>query len=306
MNDPILSILVPIYNRSIYLERMLKNFLMDKDLFQTKVNLYISDNCSTEDLQAIVHRYILEGLKIIYHRNNRNIGGDNNIISCYQSGNGKYILVLGSDDIMKVGRIREIVNILDKEELGLLHLNHHCTKPEGFVLYNNHELFLSEINIWITFISSNIVKRDYINQVDFEKYRDTNFSQVVLFVLAASKERYNGMLSRDFFEKENESASNGGYNLFQVFIVNLLSILNEAVHQQLISKECYQLIKKRNFVEFLSGDVARRLILRKRTNHETKDAWRIVWKYYGKYFYFYTSTLKELIRTCVRKIRLIK
>ena len=57
-NRPTLSICIPIYNRRSYLERMLSRFLEDKQLFEEKIQLFISDNCSTEDIKGVCDGFL--------------------------------------------------------------------------------------------------------------------------------------------------------------------------------------------------------------------------------------------------------
>lgn len=61
-NSPILFLCIPIYNRLEYLEKMLERFLEDKDLFQKYIYLYISDNCSSQNLASCCDKYKLKGL----------------------------------------------------------------------------------------------------------------------------------------------------------------------------------------------------------------------------------------------------
>lgn len=285
---------------------MYESFLVDKDMFESKVYLYVSDNCSEEDLEGLSGEYIKKGLNIQYHRNETNIGGDNNIISCYQVPVGKYVLVLGSDDVPSPGYISKIVPILENNELGVLHLNHHDVHNEGLSVYNNHEKFMEDVNIWLTFISSNIVNRQFIRDFDFDKYRYTNFSQVALFIKAITTIRNNAIYSYVFLDGDDESKNNGGYNVFKIFVENLLNIFHEAVDAGWISQDCYEEIKRRNFRDLIAGDVGRRLILKKKTNHDTQDGWKIVNKYYGKHFYTYFYVAKELCKTFLRKLHIIK
>lgn len=304
--EPILTIAIPIYNREKYLRRMYESFLVDKDLFDGKVYLYVSDNCSEDNLQELSGEYIKKGLNIHYHRNDTNIGGDNNIISCYQVPIGKYVLVLGSDDVPTPGYISKIVPFLEQKDLGVLHLNHHNVKKEGLSYYADYERFMEDVNIWLTFISSNIVNRQFINDFDFEKYRYTNFSQVALFIKAIISIKKNAIYSFVFLDGDDESKNNGGYNVFKIFVENLLNIFHEAVDAGWISQDCYEEIKRRNFRDLIAGDVVRRLILKKKTNHDTKNGWKIVKKYYGNNFYIYIYIIKELCKTFLRKLHIIK
>lgn len=98
-NQPLLSICIPIYNRLSYLEKMLSRFLEDKDLFQTEIDLMISDNASQDDLKSCIDKYEKLGLNIRYNRNETNLGPDGNFLYCFNHVSGRYCWLLGSDDI---------------------------------------------------------------------------------------------------------------------------------------------------------------------------------------------------------------
>ena len=74
--QPLLSLCIPIYYRQAYQERQLARMSEDKDLFEEKIRLFISDNCLTDDLQTCCEKYQQKGLKLICHRNETNLGPD--------------------------------------------------------------------------------------------------------------------------------------------------------------------------------------------------------------------------------------
>ncbi|MBR4625234.1 MAG: glycosyltransferase family 2 protein [Alphaproteobacteria bacterium] len=107
--NPLLSLCIPIYNRLPYLERQLKRMIEDKDLFKEKIQLIISDNCSSDDLLSCCEKYKSQGLNLHYHRNETNIGPDGNFDWCFHNAGGKYVWLLGSDDIPEKGILSQIV-----------------------------------------------------------------------------------------------------------------------------------------------------------------------------------------------------
>ena len=90
-NQPVLSICIPIYNRTEFLKRQFEQFLSCRELFENKVQLYISDNCSEEDLAAIASEYSNLGLVLEYSRNDENIGPDSNFVKCFNNARGEYV-----------------------------------------------------------------------------------------------------------------------------------------------------------------------------------------------------------------------
>lgn len=303
--QPLLSICIPIYDRLPYLERMLGHFLKDKDLFEEKIDLFISDNASREDLSSCVERYRASGLRIRYHRNEKNIGADNNFLFCFSNARGKYCWLLGSDDTPRPGLLKEVTDCLEAEDYGLFHLT--CYSESGFGLrkYTSSAECLCDINYWVTFISGNIINSRLIKEVDADEYRGSFMIQVPFFVEACVKSPLNAILECKAFDGDNDSASNGGYNFFQVFVVNLFSIYRAFLGKGLIDANTFDRLRKREFKEFLLPQILDCLILRKDNNYKLEGSWVILFREYGREPYFYTGLLSYPLRRIARRAKRI-
>ena len=310
-NNPLLSVCIPIYNRKEYLRKSLERFLLEKELFQNKVQLYISDNCSEDDLETICREYEKRGLSLEYHRNSENLNMDGNFANCFRQAKGKYILLLGSDDTPCPHFFQEILPVLEENNLGLLHLSSKHEKLKELTLYDDSDSFLIDVNYWITFISGNIVAAQFVENVPLDNYKGTFFTQVPVYLEAACNNKKNAILSGCFYEKENDGANNGGYNLFQVFVMNLYGIFESFIARGLLSNGAFEIIKKIEFKEFLAGWIVRILMLRSNKNFKSEGSWQILWNYYGHkpYAYFYTfymlvrSVIVEILKPFINKIR---
>lgn len=299
MNNYLLSICIPIYNREKYLKKTLSRFLNDKNLFSDKIQLYISDNCSEDDLESVCMKYQDKGLNLTYHRNKTNLGMDYNFINCIKNAKGKYLLLLGSDDLPRNDFFSIILPILEREEYSLIHL--HESNNQQQMEYINFPDFLLRLNGWITFISSNIVKTNYINKIDFSKYIGTMLSQVPLYLYSASLGGKNMILCGSFFQEGDDSKHNSGYNIFQVFIVNLLGMIKPLVEKDIITKHDYYDFKRLLFKNLLAGEVNRRLLFHVNDRLCVKGGWKILMAFYGKYSYMYYYMIVELYNTLKRK-----
>ena len=304
--QPILSICVPIYNRKSFLERMLSRFMEDRQLFQDDIQLYISDNCSTEDVKGVTDYFSSLGLNLEYHCNERNLGMDGNFINCFNHARGKYVWLLGSDDTPQRGFLYKLLEILSTKDYGLLHLSDRDIEKIGqMVEYNDGNKLLEDIYIWITFISGNIVKTDMLKDLDLYKYSGTIISQTPLYLYTVLKSDMNAILYWQYLETENDTKNNGGYNLFKVFVDNLYSIYQEFVDLGLLKHRSLEIIKKRSYKKWLIGFVINDLIKKKRLqkNIEFSNSWIIIRKHYAKYPYFYYYTLGRLIKDtiCISK-----
>lgn len=302
-NSPVLSICIPIYNRKSYLEKMLSRFLEDKDLFDKDIQLYISDNCSTEDIHGAVMHYADLGLRLTYHCNERNLGMDGNFINCFNHAEGKYVWLLGSDDIPRNGFLGKLIKILSKNNYGLLHVSDRDKCRNGQIIeYDDKNKFLEDIHVWITFISGNIVRADKRFCVNLDNYTGTFICQVPLYLYSILTSSNNAIYYQQYLESQNDSINNGGYNLFRVFVDNLFRIYQEFVEKGLMTRQAYENAKWAEYKEWLVDFVVAFLVLGKdrRKNFDLTDAWSILRKHYGQYLYFYYYTLKSFTKRIIR------
>ena len=92
---PIVSVLIPTYNRATYLKIALDSVL--KQNF-TDFEILVLDNCSTDDTKSLLQSY--DDVRIRYIQNARNLGIIRNHNKGLSLAKGKYIHVFSDDDIM--------------------------------------------------------------------------------------------------------------------------------------------------------------------------------------------------------------
>jgi abequosyltransferase len=126
-SPPVLTIAVPTYNRSANLELLLRGLAPDL-ANEHRVELLISDNCSPDDTPALVERFVQNGLRCRYIRNEKNIGPDLNFLQCYSLAAGEYVWVFGDDDVLLPGSVATILRWIDNRSFDLVYL-----APFGFL-----------------------------------------------------------------------------------------------------------------------------------------------------------------------------
>ena len=124
--------------------------------------------------------------------------------------------------------------------MGVLHLGIDRNDAVEYNVFTDYEHFIKEIGIWITYISSNIVKTSYVDQVDFEKYYGTFFTLIPLYLRSIISEHSNILLNTRVFENGKDVKRNGGYNYIQVFVANYLAIFKEFVDNGELSERVYE------------------------------------------------------------------
>lgn len=255
----LLTISIPIYNRASYLVRMLERFMLDKSLFDNTIHLFISDNCSEENLCSICNKYQEKGLHLEYSRNGENLGMDGNFEICINKGKeSDYLWVLGSDDIPTEGIFDLIIPIL-KQGVNSLHLSMSESETQ-LVEYSDVIEYLKDINVMITFLSANIISSREISHVDMKKYKNSFFTQMPIYLTTIFTGQKNVILKCCYLQKGNDGNNNGGYPFFKVFMDNYFSIWEEFVRKGYLKKSDFEYIKRVTFESFHWGYVRRTLL----------------------------------------------
>ena len=182
-SEIILSVCIPTYNRSSVLKDTLMAIAPQVDANQGQCELIISDNASSDSTKEVVISYKDIYKNIKYFSNDRNLGGRQNIWKATTYASGKYIWILGDDDMPTPGSITHILSILSdpqlSKRLNLLILNSTKVREEftktqaswgeryAFATFEQLTLFASGLEIFnhfpikeLGFISALIVKRE--------------------------------------------------------------------------------------------------------------------------------------------------
>ncbi len=86
---PILSICIPTYNRSYYLEKAIRSILIQQPYIEGKVEIVVSDNCSCDNTESMVKELSSQYKNIVYYRNEYNVGAINYSMAL-ERGRGVY------------------------------------------------------------------------------------------------------------------------------------------------------------------------------------------------------------------------
>ncbi|WP_154605642.1 glycosyltransferase family 2 protein [Arthrobacter sp. AQ5-05] len=103
-NSPLVSILIPAYNRPEYLSQALESAL-----FQTygNIEIIIGDDSTSDDVEKLIRsEYLPKYSNIKYWRNESNRGQYQNDLDLIAASNGKYLNILMDDDLLHLDKIR--------------------------------------------------------------------------------------------------------------------------------------------------------------------------------------------------------
>jgi glycosyltransferase involved in cell wall biosynthesis len=232
---PVLTIAIPTFNRSTFLQLNLQQLNNEIKLCpHDAIELLVSDNASVDETECIVECAQKLGMSIKYIKNDKNIGSDANIAQCFNMARGRYVLILGDDDLLVDGVLPSLLNQLKNKQYGVVFLksygyNNDFRKesPGGFwecQIYNDSGKFIEKVAHLVTLISGCIINKEILGDVDAIQFCGSNLVQVNLVISAALNAKENLYVSSYSVAcKRNNSE---GYNFSNVFVENFFNILD--------------------------------------------------------------------------------
>jgi glycosyltransferase involved in cell wall biosynthesis len=115
---PKVTVLMPVYNGQKYLKEAIESIL--NQTFEDFEFLIINDG-STDKSEDIIEEYKKKDSRIIYKKNEKNLGLIKTLNSGLAVACGEYIIRMDSDDVSELNRIEKQVQFLDKySDIGVL------------------------------------------------------------------------------------------------------------------------------------------------------------------------------------------
>lgn len=226
----LLTIAIPTYNRCVYLKQSL-TVLAPQLTRESRVDLIVSDNASTDNTQEVVRDFQSCGLHIRYLRNATNLGAEYNVLQCYQEARSKYVWIMGDDDVLEPFGLDVVLAHLRKAEYDLIAVKTRAFtgqyKPqqrpsrERYTIFTRAEDLTCHVHVFFTFISGIIVNKDRIAELphrSFEELIGTGLVQLGWTYTALEHHRRSLAIQTPLVAALTNNT--GGYSLFRVFGAN--------------------------------------------------------------------------------------
>jgi abequosyltransferase len=187
--NQLLSIVIPTYNRAEFLDHCLKFHIPLAR--EHNIQLFISDNASTDNTSAISNKWKKEYTLLYYYRNESNVGPDQNFELALKYPQSKYIWLLGDTYKIPSDAIRHIIELLNAEKaeydaIVVNALDRVVDIPQQD--YSDQNKLLSDLGWHMTCMSSLVYNAKLIARANFERYRNSNFIQMgVIFEYIANR-----------------------------------------------------------------------------------------------------------------------
>lgn len=126
-NSPLVSVIIPTYNRIEYLKVALASAVNQT---YTNIEIIVSDNCSDPSPQALVESF--QDPRIRFYRNAENVGMFSNAMGGFKRAKGTYVASLLDDDMWEPDFLEKMLPPLEQDpNLALAFCDHYIMTETG-------------------------------------------------------------------------------------------------------------------------------------------------------------------------------
>jgi abequosyltransferase len=255
---PLLTIAIPTWNREGFLKQNLEQLqselaTVDRDL----VEIIVSDNCSPDGTQQVAQKFAQHGVVNRYVRNTANLGWALNFAQCFDFARGRYLLLLGDDDLLFDGALSALLELLRNGEFGVV-----CLRAYGFDSdfrlehpgqggsaeeFLDANKFLLSVNRRFTLTSVCVINKSLIPNVDSKQFADTNLATFHLVLRASLAAKRNLKLGAYMLACKRQNSFS--YDWAQVFVDEFWRIVDAHVVHGLTA-DCIRRIEQERLLSY--------------------------------------------------------
>ena len=173
MNQPLISIIVPVYNTEPYLKRCI-----DSILRQTYINLEIIlvDDGSTDASGSICDEYKQQDPRIVViHQSNKGVSAARN--AALDIASGEYISFVDSDDWIDFNMIKVLYDCINKNQADISIANFYSSDTDSIVKRNNVKIYNKEKALCALMASNEIHGVVWAKLFEKKLFQDTEFCE---------------------------------------------------------------------------------------------------------------------------------
>lgn len=136
MDKTIVSVIIPAYNCSQYIEKAIESVLIQ----EISLEIIVIDDCSTDDLVNVIKKYMdLDCFTYLINEKNLGVAATRN--RGVKIAKGYYIAYLDADDWWKHGKLIKQIEILETNQYALCYTGRDLVKADGTyvstIIHNN-------------------------------------------------------------------------------------------------------------------------------------------------------------------------
>ncbi len=197
----LLTIGVPTYNRAAQLRRLLAAVVPACEA-DGRVEVLVSDNCSTDGTPAAAEDF--RGYRCFrYLRSPQNRGFDGNILALLENAAGKFLWLLGDDDLIRADHLPKLLRLLEEQgEAALFFIDFMSDRAQPPKNREERALSIKKISAQqyadhylyrATLISTNIINLAFYRQLSIDRECISHgWIHLHLLLLLADRLKQNG------------------------------------------------------------------------------------------------------------------
>ena len=295
MNNILLSICIPTYNRANVLDETLKKLFSNPEFDKNLIEVIVSDNFSTDNTKHVVSKYPL----VKYSCNDKNVR-DYNYSIVLELATGNYIRLFNDTLSFKQGALKKMLDTIKKHSVvncNLFFYSNMFLNKDIIVSIKNKNDFIENVSFHTTWIANfGCWKQDFNQISNKDKYAEFLFVQVDWSYQIIENTKTTLIYFDDLFEVALPK-NKGGYNVFDTFINKYLFIIKKENFKTInYETEKFRLCRYFVYPWLISLFVTDK----KKYSFETEDVFKILFKKYWYEPYFYPM----LILFWIKKITL--
>lgn len=244
--NPLLTIAIPTFNRLECL-KLLAEFLCSEieeiSDFGEKIEVLIANNCSTDGTTVYVNG--LNRSYLIAHTHETNLGSDYNVRFCFRQARGRYVWIIGDDDLPKRGAVSFLVHVLSNNHIDLLLLrskwinadlwtNENTRYAKVDLKYVSPRKFAKTAAVYLTFLSGMVVNKIRYQELrtltNIDRLKDTWLPHME-WILALLREGKSFATTSGVILFAR-GANSGGYSVIQTFGVNFPMMVKQELGEE--------------------------------------------------------------------------
>ncbi|MFV0481254.1 MAG: glycosyltransferase family 2 protein [Campylobacteraceae bacterium] len=201
-----LSIVIPTYNRCEFIDYSLNIHI--PIISKYKIQIFISDNASTDDTEKIVTKWMKKYDLLYYSKNKENLGADKNFELALKMPSSEYIWIIGDSKFFNYDCMENILSIIkSQKQVDAIIINDENRAKTKSQHFNDPNTLLSELGWHMSQVSSLIYNKKLIEKANFCRYHNTNFIQLcIIFEYLATKQNIDVIWCKDInvYSTKNE------------------------------------------------------------------------------------------------------
>lgn len=286
----VLSICIPTFNRPQKISDLLE--LLISQIENHDIEIIITDNSNNNLTKEKLKLFIDQNRNITYYKNDANIGFAKNLRKAISMSNGKYIWMLGDDDIPNHESVKKILSIINSSTNGWIFFNFEKSSSDSSEYFYDNSIpsgqydfnrFIYQFGIWTSFMSASILSSDIKKHID--EVAENDYYAFSLALLAG-KLYGCSFINFPLIKREVDDLSKHRFDRVETYLFDFFEPIDDLIDSGDISKKTRNSLVK----EFFHGIIPVYLYKIKLNKHLMPPI-QLVYKKHKESLFFYSNIL---------------